>query len=39
MVQRGIINHCEPVGMVDMLPPVIAGILIPVRSIIMLVMA
>src|SRR6516225_2573976 len=39
MVQRGIMSHCEPVGMGVMLLPVIAGMLIPVRSIIMLVMA
>jgi hypothetical protein len=39
MVQRGIMSHCAPVGIVDMLVPVIAGMLIPVRSIIMLVMA
>jgi hypothetical protein len=39
MVQRGIMSHCEPAGMGVMLVPDIAGMLIPVRSIIMLVMA
>jgi hypothetical protein len=39
MVQCGIMSHCPPVGMVVMPGPVIAGMLIPERSIIMLVMA
>jgi hypothetical protein len=37
MVQRGIISHCAPVGMVAMLEPLIPGMFIPVRSIIMVV--
>src|ERR1700733_11830870 len=42
MVQREIISHCEPVGMLSgiVIPACpIAGMLIPVRSIIMFVMA
>jgi hypothetical protein len=39
MVQRGIMSHWAPVGMADTPPAAIVGIVIPVRSIIMLVMA
>ena len=39
IVQRGIMSHCAPVGtlMGVVMPEAIAGMLIPVRSIIMLV--